>query len=84
MPITLNHYQIIRQHFIKILGGKCSKCETIENLELDHIAANGWGMSRGRDVRMWEWFLSYSNGNLQLLCGACNKEKHHSQHKPID
>ena len=78
------HYQMIRQHFIKLLGGLCHKCGTDKNLEIDHIVPNGWGMGRGQQVRMWDWFQSYAEGNLQLLCSTHNKEKHYSQHKPVD
>ena len=84
MPTTKEHYLAVRNHFIKLLGGKCSKCGTTEELEIDHIIANGWGMGRGQERRMWEWFISYDENNLQLLCSAHNKEKHHSQHKPVD
>lgn len=69
------HYQSVRQHFIKLLGGKCTKCETVFDLEIDHIIPNGWGGGRGQENRMWDWFPSYAEGNLQLLCKEHNREK---------
>jgi len=77
MAITLEHYQSVRQHFITLLGGKCAVCGTVESLELDHIVSNGWyvGRGRGRDIRMWEWFESQAEGNLQILCSKHNQEK---------
>lgn len=69
------HYQQVRLHFIKLLGGKCVECEAIENLEIDHIIPNGWGASRGRMNRMWDWFPSYAKGNLQILCRKHNSKK---------
>lgn len=76
MPLTSKHYQSVRNHFIKLLGEKCIKCGTIKNLELDHIIPNGWGGGRGRDKRMWDWFESHAENNLQILCSSCNNHKH--------
>ncbi len=77
MAITLKHYQSVRQHFIRLLGGKCAVCGITEDLEIDHIISNGWhtGKGRDRDIRMWEWFESYTEKNLQILCGKHNHEK---------
>lgn len=52
----------IRKHLIEALGGKCSKCGSTKNLEIDHKKAlfNG-----GKDQM----------DNLQLLCKKHHSEK---------
>lgn len=75
MPLKSSHYKLIREHFLKLLGNKCTLCGSTENLEFDHIKPNGFGASRGRDKRAWDWFISYAEGNLQILCKKCNREK---------
>jgi len=70
------HYRLVRQHFIKLLGGKCVECRITERLEIDHVVKNGFGSGRGQANRMWDWFESYAEGNLQILCSKCNNHKH--------
>lgn len=43
-------------------GGKCLRCGSARNLTLDHVVA----LSRGG---------TNSDGNLQTLCGPCNRAK---------
>ena len=64
-----------RAHYVGLMGGKCVKCGTTENLEIDHInpedktlrTSSMW--SRKHDTIMEE--LS----KCQLLCCDCHKEK---------
>lgn len=61
---------------IKYLGGKCTKCKVVDNLEFDHvdpktklyeIATHLWDYS-------WNKLLLELN-KCQLLCISCHKEK---------
>lgn len=84
MPITKEHYKLIRNHFLILLGSKCSCGESDkinlhfhhpEGTELENGTGNGKNpyCGRGRDVRMWEWFEAYANGNLRIECEECHK-----------
>lgn len=64
-----------RAEWVESKGGKCEKCGSTEQLEIDHIdrslktikASVLW--SRNETVRAKEL------ENCQLLCNACHKEK---------
>lgn len=81
MPLSKEHYGLVRNHFIKILGGKCSCGEfSKEKLHLHHPTGtslengdNNSYQGRGKFKRMWEWFEAYANGNLEIQCIACHK-----------
>jgi len=59
---TREYWRQYRQDVIKILGSKCVKCGSNENLEFDHIIP----FSKGG---------SSTARNLQLLCEECNRQK---------
>jgi len=65
-----------REDLIEKLGGKCVKCGTREDLEIDHINGRDWNpreySQKGRVIRYCREFVL---GLLQVLCGTCNKEK---------
>jgi hypothetical protein len=85
----LKKYHRRRIEAIKQLGGKCVKCGTTNNLQLDHInpATKSFSISR-----MWsineEKFLEELD-KCQLLCQKCHnkktiKEKGHTLTKGIN
>lgn len=88
MSLNKEHYLLIRNHFIELLGGKCeckNNCgETDKNkLHIHHINGthliNGYNNSnsysgRGRDLRAWELFEAYKNNNLMILSKDCHIE----------
>lgn len=76
MPINNERYSQVRAHFRKLLGGDCCLCGSVFNLEFHHPIPLNTSKGRGRDVRMWEWFNAYSEGNLSLLCRSCHKKYH--------
>jgi len=79
MPIKPENYKIIRDHFIKLLGGECVICHSKENIEFDHIIPIKTCVSKmSRSKREWHWFTEYAKGNLQLLCPGCNNKKNDS------
>jgi len=79
MPIKPENYFKIRNHFIKLLGGKCVYCQSKDNLEFDHIIPCLTDMSKmSRSKREWHWFDEYEKRNLQLLCAECNNKKNDS------
>ena len=47
----------------EILGGRCFRCETIENLDLHHIKPARFGGKNTED-------------NLMLLCKSCHRKWH--------
>lgn len=55
--------QSYAQLLVKALGGKCARCGSIEELEIDHVVALKDG---GAD----------DPSNLQVLCYRCHREKH--------
>ena len=63
-------YHILRENAIQELGGKCVRCETIENLEFNHIdpliktrEASGNANLRAKEYEKCE-----------LLCKKCHRE----------
>lgn len=55
-----------RKMLLSLLGGKCSLCDSTENLELHHKDGN----RSNNDVR-----------NIQLLCRGCHRVKFHGRKK---
>lgn len=70
-------YVTWRRFFIYLLGGKCTRCNAVENLEIDHIipVENNAMSGAGRDARLTDWKEQYMKNNLQLLCKEHNLDK---------
>jgi 5-methylcytosine-specific restriction endonuclease McrA len=67
-----------RQRAIEILGGRCVKCSTTEDLEIDHVVpASKLGYaSIGGNLWSWSWTRIVKElARCQLLCKKCHKEK---------
>jgi len=65
-----------RSWMIRILGGKCARCQTTECLTFDCIRPQGGKHHRLSSVgRMTFYAQQMRMGNLQLLCSACNSKK---------
>lgn len=68
-------YKQRRQMAFEILGNKCWKCKSTENLEIDHIYnwdkrfnfAKFWNIAIHKFIKELEY--------CQLLCQDCHKEK---------
>ncbi len=59
---------------IQELGGKCVMCQSVENLEIDHIYIRNW-IPRQKE---FSWRISIYRreaklGLVQVLCEECNK-----------
>lgn len=81
MPTNKKGYKILyyrknRAKIIKILGGKCLKCSTIESLEIHHVRDKDKkiGCSAGQSQRLKDWKENIEN--LALLCYEHHKEYH--------
>jgi hypothetical protein len=60
----------------KMLGGKCVKCESVEDLQFDHVDPSTKVKALTKLIHAGEevWFAEL--GKCQLLCGSCHREKH--------
>lgn len=70
-----NYYKKRLNEYINMLGGKCKVCNSIENLEFDHINSKTKLFSITK-------FMSYSKDEIlkelskcQLLCKKCHRQK---------
>lgn len=79
MPVTVDHYEHVRNHFRSLLGDECQVCGSVFNLEFHHKLALKTKQGRGRDVRMWEWFTAWADKNLSLLCHDCHTKFHNGK-----
>lgn len=71
-----------RERAIKILGGRCVKCGSTEQLEFDHVdrttkdpKLKGGGITW---TRAWEWIVT-ELVKCQLLCRKCHEDKSRSE-----
>lgn len=72
---NIERYHRRRAEFIATLGGKCAKCGSVENLEIDHIDRSTKLMDVGK---MLSFSLQTSLDELkkcQALCSKCHLEK---------
>jgi 5-methylcytosine-specific restriction endonuclease McrA len=75
LPIKPENYKRVRDHIFKLLGRACVGCGSVDELEFDHIVPTGYARRDKSSERVWEWLESYDQGNLQILCKDCNREK---------
>lgn len=61
---------------IALLGGKCIRCGSIQDLEFDHIDRNTKLFNPNKGTRKYDAWLKEVK-KCQLLCKACHKEKSH-------
>ena len=68
-----------RERLIKLMGGKCVKCNSTQFLEFDHIDPNNYSFCIGG--HLWKKFdkLLEESKKCQLLCYSCHKEKTENQ-----
>lgn len=74
--------QLTHKSLIKLLGGKCVRCKSQKDLEIDHIWGGG-GADRAirflkSNDRMYRYYLAHPNeakDELQILCSFHNLEK---------
>jgi len=65
-----------RRELMALLGNVCAHCGTGEDLEFDCIAPRGDRHHRGEaSQRMCFYRQQFREGNLQVLCSACNARK---------
>lgn len=72
---NLARYHRIRNAAIASLGGKCSKCDSVDRLQLDHIDPSKKEMeiSRFLDRPLSDFHEELKK--CQVLCRKCHKEK---------
>ncbi|TWT51816.1 hypothetical protein KOR42_32890 [Thalassoglobus neptunius] len=67
-------YKIRRRILTQAMGGKCSQCESTEELEFHHLYQREWVASKtSRWSRQRQYEEEFDNGLLTLLCADCNK-----------
>lgn len=67
-----------RNRAVILLGGCCSWCSSVKNLEIDHIipAINEGYSSPGGKMWSWAWArIEQELAKCQLLCEDCHKKK---------
>ena len=80
MSQTAERHRNLRDWAIKVYGGKCACCSTIENLTVDHIDGSAGGIYRsarspgGTTIYTWLLHRGYPKG-FQILCRSCNASK---------
>ena len=64
-----------RAQLIELLGGKCVRCGSVEQLEFDHIDPRTKAFAVGSDMsRAWATLVDEAL-NCQLLCRSCHLAK---------
>lgn len=64
-----------RQKFIDLLGGKCKRCGSKENLQFDHINKKDKTIDIAHSIDTKEDILLNELKKCQLLCPKCHLEK---------
>ena len=69
-------YHKRRAELVKLLGGKCALCGSVEGLELDHVVAadKSFELSRKLNNGNWGEILEEAK-KCQLLCSPCHRKK---------
>ena len=74
-----NYYAKRRQEYILLLGGKCSKCSSTENLEFDHKDRSSKTFAISKLLTYSKKRVSEELAYCQLLCEECHREKSRSE-----
>jgi 5-methylcytosine-specific restriction endonuclease McrA len=71
----IRRYGRPREEIISILGGVCSKCGRLENLNIHHKDMRSW-IKNKRELGEY-WKVANNNiTNLELLCAPCHSRHH--------
>jgi 5-methylcytosine-specific restriction endonuclease McrA len=66
----------VRLFILDKLGGKCAKCGTTENLELDTIIPTGHTITQREQSQLaCHYRRQLKENNLQILCKKHNRQK---------
>lgn len=71
----LDRYHKTSQKYIQVLGGKCIKCGTDQELQFDHINPSEKKYEINKIINRKENFVLLELAKCQLLCKACHLEK---------
>ena len=69
------YYRRKMDEYIKLLGGKCVKCQETSNLEFDHIDPKTKEFSIGKMKGISQTRMKAELIKCQLLCRSCHLEK---------
>jgi len=72
-----NQRRLLKESLLNLLGNKCVNCGATEDLEFDHIhATKTYTSCRMASLdRLRRYQEEISRGEIQLLCGPCNRKK---------
>lgn len=71
-----NRYKKTKQKYVNILGGKCSVCGSIKNLEFHHIDKDDKEVSIGKIMSFNETTVLKELKKCVLLCHNCHVQHH--------
>jgi 5-methylcytosine-specific restriction endonuclease McrA len=70
---TVAYYHRKRQELINEMGGKCTQCGLLFDLEFHHLKSRSWVANRSsRWVRLARYRREWRRGEIILLCHQCN------------
>lgn len=72
---VMRFYERRRQWMIDLLGGKCVKCGSLENLETDHIDRSNKSFDIASNFGRKKEVLLQELAKCQLLCEKCHLDK---------
>lgn len=63
-----------KRALVNMLGGKCAKCGSRENLTIEHVAGRDWDIRKFSSwQRLKRYWAEYNQGvSLCVLCLSCN------------
>lgn len=71
----LARYYRRRTYALEKLGGKCSECESVDDLEFDHIDPRTKSFTIGKMWAVSEERFEEELSKCQVLCKTCHTEK---------
>lgn len=69
------YYAKRKKEYVKLLGGKCVKCGSVDKLQFDHIDKNSRNFKIAKIMKRKKEFVLKELKKCQLLCDSCHRKK---------